>query len=63
MILSQSIIFVNSPRGIFISSAVGFCISPVENLRLGFTPEYFWKFDIFPGESSSPYRGTEKECI
>ena len=70
LFLSQINIFINSPRWIFISSPVGFVvssldflISPVENLLLGLTPEKFWKFDIFPGESSSPYRGTETGCI
>ena len=34
-------------RLIFISSPVDFIVSPVENLLLGFTPETFWKIDIF----------------
>ena len=62
MFLSQSNIFINSPRWIFISFPVGFVISPVENLLLGLTPEKFWKFGIFPGESSSHHRGTETGC-
>ena len=70
MFLRQSNIFISSPHWIFISSLVGFVvslvgfvISRVENLLLGLTPEKFWKFGIFPGESSSPYRGTETGCI
>ena len=61
MFLSQSNIFISSPRRNFISSPVGyvfsplgFIISPVENVLLGLTPGKFWKFGIFPGESSSP---------
>ena len=68
--LRQSNIFISSHRWIsisslvgFVVSLVGFVISLVENLLLGVTPEKFWKFDIFPGESSSPYRGTETGCI
>ena len=48
MFLSQSNIFISSPRWIFISSPmglfvspVGFLITPVENLLLGLTPEKF----------------------
>ena len=44
LFLSQINIFINSPRWIFISSPVGFVISPLENLLLGLTPEKFWKF-------------------
>ena len=62
MLLSQSNILNSSLRWIFISSPVGFLISPVENLLLGLTPEMFLKLGIFPGESSSPYRGTETGC-
>ena len=70
MFLRQSNIFISSPRWIFISSLVGFVvslvgfvISRVENLLLGLIPEKFWKFGIFPDESSSPYGGTETGCI
>ena len=70
MFLSQSNIFISSPRWIFISFPVGFVVSPVgffislvENLVIGLTPEKFWKFVIFPGESSSPYQGTETGCL
>ena len=34
-------------RLIFISTPIDFIASPVENLFLGFTPETFWKIDIF----------------
>ena len=34
-------------RLIFISTPIDFIVSPVENLFLGFTPEMFWKIDIF----------------
>ena len=70
MFLSQCNIFVSSTRRIFISSPVGsvispvgFLISPVEILLLGFTPKNFSKFNIFPGELSSPHRGTETGCF
>ena len=70
MVFSQSNIFINSPRWIFISSPVGFfvslggfLISPVENLLLGLTPGKFWKFGIFPGESRSPHQSTETGCL
>ena len=39
----------------FAISPVGFLTSPVENLLLGLTPENFWKFAIFPSESSSSH--------
>ena len=68
--LSQSNIFINSPRWIFGSSPVGFVvspvdflISPVENLLLGLTPEKFGKLDIFPAESRSAHRDTKTGCI
>ena len=35
----------------FVASRVGLLISPMENLPLRLTPEKFWKFGIFPGES------------
>ena len=63
VLLSQSNIFISSPRWIFISSPVGFLISLVENLLLRLTPEKFWKFGIFPSESSCPYRGSETGCL
>ena len=63
MFLVSVIYFISSPRWIFIWSPVGLLISPMENLLLGFTPEDFWKFDIFPRESSSPHWGTETGCI
>ena len=70
MFLSQSSIFISSPRWIFISSPMGFFVSPVvflissvENLLLDLTPEKCWKFGTFPGQSSSPYRGTETGCL
>ena len=70
MLLSQSNIFVISPRWIFISSPVGFVLSQVgflicsvEDSLIGLTPKKFWKFSIFPSESSSPYRVTEKRCV
>ena len=57
MFLSQSNIFISSPRWIFIYSPVGFVVSPVgflisplENLLLDLTLEKFWKFGIFPGD-------------
>ena len=56
MFLCQSNVFINLSRWIFISS-------PVENLLPGLTPKKFSKFDNFPGESSSPHRGTETGCI
>ena len=34
----------------------------MRNLLLGLTPEIVLKFEIFPGESSSPHRGTETGC-
>ena len=34
-------------------------LSPLKNLFLVLTPENVWKFDIFPGESSSPHQGNE----
>ena len=43
-------------------SPAGFVISPVRNLRLGLNPENFLKLEIFPDESSSPYRDTETGC-
>ena len=45
--LRQRNIFVGSSCWIFISSWVGFVVSPVENLLQGLIPENFWKFDIF----------------
>ena len=62
MSLSQHNTFVSSYRWISISSPVGFDVLLVENLLLGLTPEKFWKFDIFPSESSSPHRSTETGC-
>ena len=56
-------IFVSSPRWFFISSPVGFVGFPVENLLLRLNSENFWKFDIFPGHSSSPHRDTKTGCI
>ena len=47
------------PHKIFILSPAGFVISSVRNLLLCLTPENFLKFEIFPGESSSPHRGSE----
>ena len=47
LFLSQSNIFINSPRWIFIPSRVSFVISPVQNLLLGLIPEKFGKFGIF----------------
>ena len=41
----------------------GFVISAVRNFLLGLTPENFLKFEIFPGESSSPHRRTETGCV
>ena len=61
--LSQHNIFVSSPLSIFISSLVGFLVSAIETILLGLTLESCWKFDIFPSESSSPYRCTETECL
>ena len=43
-------------------SSVGFVISLVRNLLLGFTPENFSKFQIFPSEPSIPHWGTETGC-
>ena len=70
MFLSQCNIVVSSPRWIFISSPVRFIVSPVvfvifpvKNLFLGLIPQNFWKFNIFPGESSSPHRGTDTRCV
>ena len=70
MFLNQSSIFISSPLWIFISSLVGFIVStvgflifPLENVLLGLTPEKFWKFGIFPGESSSPSWGIETGCL
>ena len=51
-----------SPRNTFILSPADFVISPVGNLLLGLTPKNVWKFKIFPGESSSPHRGTDTGC-
>ena len=31
-------------------------------LIVGLTPETFLEFEVFPGESSSPHRGTGKDC-
>ena len=44
-------------------SLTGFFISLVRNLLLGLNPENFLKFEIFPGESSRPHRGTETGCL
>ena len=52
-----------SPRRIFILSPAGFVISPVRHSQLGLIPEIFLKFEILHGESSSPHRGTERECL
>ena len=49
------------PCKIFILSPASFVISPVRNLLLGLTLENVLKFEIFPGESSSPHRGTKTE--
>ena len=69
MILIQCNMFVSSTRRIFISSPVSsvvspvaFLISPVETLLLGFILKNFSKYNIFPGELSSPHRGTETGC-
>ena len=56
-------IYIGSPNKIFILSPAGFFISPVRNLLLDLTPENFLKFEIFPGESSRPHRGTETGCL
>ena len=48
--------------GGFCSLPGGLPYLPSGNLLLGFTPKNFLKFDIFPGESSSPHRGTETGC-
>ena len=52
-----------SPRKIFILSPTGFVISPLRNLLLGLTTKNFLKFEIFPGESISPHRGTDARCL
>ena len=48
MFLSQSNVFINSRRWIFISSPVGFLISPVENVLLCLTLEKFSKLAFSP---------------
>ena len=63
MFLSQRSIFFISPHQIFISSLESFVVSPAENVFLGLTMQNVWKFDIFPGESSSFHRGTETGSI
>ena len=47
------------------SSPIGLLASPVEHLFSDGTQEKFWKFDILPGESSRPHRGTEtvRKCV
>ena len=54
--LFKRVCFSGSPRKIFILSPAGFVISPMRNLLLGLSPENCLKFEIFPGESSSPHR-------
>ena len=49
-----------SPRKTFILSPADFVISSVGNLLLGLTPENVWKFQIFPGESSSPHQSSDR---
>ena len=61
--LFKAVCLWGSPRKIFILFPAGFVISPVRNLLLGLTPEKFLKFEIFPGESSSPHQGTETGCF
>ena len=48
MFLSQSNIFINSRRWIFISSPVSFVVSPVENLLLGLTWKSFENLTFSP---------------
>ena len=50
-----------SPQDFHIIPA-SFVISPVRNLLPGLTSKNFLKFEIFPGESSPPYRVTETGC-
>ena len=40
----------------------GFCYLLGENLLLCLTPENFFKFDSFPGGSSSSHRSSETGC-
>ena len=55
----QSVFLWCSPRKILILSPEGLVISPVRKLLLGLTPKNLLKFEIFPGESSSPNHATE----
>ena len=50
-------------RMIFVLFPASFVISLARNLLLDLTLEHFLKSGIFPGESSSPHRGTETGCI
>ena len=55
-----NLIFVSSPRWIFISSPNGFIdSSQVDKLLPGLNLENLWKYYIFYGESSSSHRGTK----
>ena len=63
LFLSQINIFINSPRWIFISSPVGFVISPLENLLLGLTPEKFWKFEEYQYQYKLSKRGIFSNSI
>ena len=62
--LRHNVVFVSSPRWIFILSSIGFFDAlPVEKLFPGLPPKMFWKFGIFPVESSSPHQVTETEYL
>ena len=61
-VLFETVCLRRSPRKVSILSPAGFVISPVKNLLLGLTPENILKFEIFPGETSSPHRDTETGC-
>ena len=50
-----------SPQDVHIIS-VGFCYLPGEKFTARCHPEDFLKFEVFPGKSSSPHRGTEIGC-
>ena len=51
-----------SPQDFHITPG-GFCYLPCEKFTARSHPRKFLKFEIFPGESSSPHRGTETECV
>ena len=57
--LKQFVFLWGSPRKILTLPPAGLVTSRVRKLLLGLTPKNFLKFEIFPGESSSPNRATE----